>query len=116
MLLGPSLGSCAGVVPVDVVVGVVGEVVADGVSVLFVEGVLFVYAKIPAPSAKSIKPPTMYVFLFIFLWVPTGNRTLIESSTSSSVNRYTIGTMLRYCRVSDDNIDTANIAKRVPWR
>lgn len=26
-------------------------------------------------------------------WVPTGNRTLIESSTSSSVNRYTIGTI-----------------------
>ena|SRR3989338_7593166 len=34
-----------------------------------------------------------------FAWVATGNRTLIASSTNSSVNRYTIATMSSFVRL-----------------
>ena len=47
--------------------------------------------RLPVDTPKSI-----HSYLSPYFWVATGNRTLIESSTSSSVNRYTIGTIIIY--------------------
>ena len=56
---------------------------------------------IPAPCSPPCRHSKKYSrqihsYLSPYFWVPTGNRTLIESSTSSSVNRYTIGTIIIY--------------------
>ena len=47
-----------------------------------------------AGSSCATPPEIFFAILLVYkIGVPTGNRTLIESSTSSSVNRYTIGTI-----------------------